>query len=429
MKLYSLIWKRTIASQMSNAKLERTTVDIEISTTDKKFVAKGEVILFDGFLKVYFESTDDEDAEEKRGMLPPLKKGQTLPLIKVDATERFTQPPPRYNEASLVKKLEELGIGRPSTYAPIISTIQKREYVIKDDGEGTPRDFQIITLKKNQIKETKKTEKTGQTKGKLIPTDIGTVVTKFLMEYFNNIMDYNFTARVEKQFDEIAMGQKDWNKMIDDFYNPFHKTVEKTIEKSEKFSGERLIGQDPKTGKNMYAKIGRYGPIVQIGDTESEEKPKFAALKKGQTLENITLDDALDLFKLPRTIGTYEGEDLVVSTGRFGPYVRHKSRFYSLGKDNDPLSIEAPKAIDIIEKKRKLDKEKTIKVFEDDESVKVLNGRWGPYISINKNNYKIPKDVDPKSLTLKDCMKIAEAAGKNETKGGKKTRKVSKAKK
>jgi DNA topoisomerase I len=225
------------------------------------------------------------------------------------------------------------------------------------------------------------------------------------------------------------MGQKDWNKMIDDFYNPFHKTVEKTIEKSEKFSGERLIGQDPKTGKNMYAKIGRYGPIVQIGDTESEEKPKFAALKKGQTLENITLDDALDLFKLPRTIGTYEGEDLVVSTGRFGPYVRHKSRFYSLGKDNDPLSIEAPKAIEIIEKKRKLDKEKTIKVFEDDESVKVLNGRWGPYISINKNNYKIPKDVDPKSLTLKDCMKIAEAAGKNETKGGKKTRKVSKAKK
>jgi DNA topoisomerase I len=428
-KLYSLIWKRTIASQMSNAKLERTTVDIEISTTDKKFVAKGEVILFDGFLKVYFESTDDEDAEEKRGMLPPLKKGQTLPLIKIDATERFTQPPPRYNEASLVKKLEELGIGRPSTYAPIISTIQKREYVIKDDGEGTPRDFQIITLKNNQIKETKKTEKTGQTKGKLIPTDIGTVVTKFLMKYFNNIMDYNFTARVEKQFDEIAMGQKDWNKMIDDFYNPFHKTVENTIEKSEKFSGERLIGKDPKTGKNIYAKIGRYGPIVQIGDTESEEKPKFAALKKGQTLENITLDDALDLFKLPRTIGTYEGEDLVVSTGRFGPYVRHKSKFYSLGKDNDPLSIEAPKAIEIIEKKRKLDKEKTIKTFEEDDSVKVLNGRWGPYISINKNNYKIPKDVDPKSLTLKDCMKIAEAAGKNETKGGKKTRKVSKAKK
>ncbi len=427
-KLYSLIWKRTIASQMSNAKLERTTVDIEVTTSPYTFVAKGEVILFDGFLKVYLESTDDEDAEEKRGMLPPLKKGQNLPLLQIDATERFTQPPPRYNEASLVKKLEELGIGRPSTYAPIISTIQKREYVIKNEADGTVRNYEVITLKNGQIKEAKKSEKTGQAKGKLIPTDIGIVVTKFLMQYFINIMDYNFTAKVEKQFDEIAMGQKVWNKMIDDFYHPFHKDVEKTIEKSEKFSGERLVGKDPQSGKNVFTKIGRFGPIVQIGDTESEEKPKFAALKKGQTLDSITMEEALELFKLPRKIGDYEGDEMVVSTGRFGPYIRHKSKFYSLGKDNDPMSIEQEKAIEIIEKKRKSDREKTIKSFDEDESVKVLHGRWGPYISINKNNYKIPKSIDPETLTLNDCLKIAEASDKGEPKGAKKTRKTTRAK-
>lgn len=415
-KLYSLIWKRTIASQMSNAQLERTTVNIAISTRPDFFQAKGEVILFDGFLKVYLESTDDDDAEEKRGMLPLLTAGQKLPLIQMDATERFTQPPARYNEAALVKKLEELGIGRPSTYAPIISTVQKREYIIKGEDDGISRDFKIFTLKTGKIKESVKSEKAGQTKGKLVPTDIGIVVTKFLMQYFINIMDYNFTATVEKQFDEIALGQTVWNKMIDEFYGPFHKHVENTIEKSEKFSGERLIGKDPESGKNIYSKIGRFGPIVQIGDTESEEKPKFAALKKGQTLENISLADALDLFKLPRIAGTYEGEELVVSTGRFGPYVRHKSKFYSLGKGHDPLSLDDVTAIEIIEKKRKADSEKTIQTFDEDESLQVLNGRWGPYISFQKSNYKIPKNVDPKLLTFEDCQKIITSAGGSESK-------------
>lgn len=429
-KLYSLIWKRTIASQMSNALLERTTVNIAISTRPDMFQAKGEVILFDGFLKVYLESTDDEDAEEKRGMLPQLIAGQKLPLIQMDATERFTQPPARYNEATLVKKLEELGIGRPSTYAPIISTVQKREYVFKGDDDGITRDFKTFTLKSGRIKESVKSEKTGQNKGKLVPTDIGIVVTKFLMQYFLNIMDYNFTAKVEKQFDEIALGQKVWNKMIDEFYGPFHKHVENTIEKSEKFSGERLIGKDPQSGKNIFSKIGRFGPIVQIGDTESEEKPKFAALKKGQTLENLTLEEALDLFKLPRVAGAYEGEELVVSTGRFGPYVRHKSKFYSLGKGHDPLSLDESTAIEIIEKKRKADSEKTIKTFDEDESLQVLNGRWGPYISFQKTNYKIPKSVDPKSLTFEDCQKIIAAADKSETKpAAKKPRTAAKSKK
>ncbi len=429
-KLYSLIWKRTISSQMSNAQLERTTVNIAVSTVPDYFQAKGEVILFDGFLKVYLESTDDEDSEEKRGMLPPLKSGQKLPLIQMDATERFTQPPARYNEATLVKKLEELGIGRPSTYAPIISTVQKREYVFRDDGDGTSRSYKIFSLVGGKIKESHKSEKTGQTKGKLVPTDIGIVTTKFLLQHFKNIMDYQFTATVEKEFDEIAMGQKVWNKMIDEFYRPFHHHVENTIETSEKFSGERLIGVDPQSGKNMYAKIGRFGPIVQIGETESDEKPRFAALKKGQTLDNITLEDALDLFKLPRTIGTYEGAEMVASTGRFGPYVRHSSKFYSLGKAHDPLSIDAATAIELIEKKRKLDSEKTISVFAEEPELLVLNGRWGPYISFEKKNYKIPKNTDAKALTLEDCRWIiAETDKTNPAPAVKTTRKTSKAKK
>lgn len=409
-KLYNLIWKRTIASQMSNARLERTVVNISVSTTGDFLISRGEVILFDGFLKVYLESTDDEDAEEKRGTLPPLTIGQILPLLHMEATERFTQPPPRYNEASLVKKLEELGIGRPSTYAPIISTIQKRDYVFKGDSEGIERSYKIFTLKNNKIKESSKTEKTGQTKGKLVPTDVGIIVTKFLMQHFRNIMDYQFTARVEKEFDEIAMGKKIWNQMIDEFYKPFHKDVEITTTQTEKFSGERFIGVDPATGKNVYAKIGKYGPIIQIGDTESEEKPRFAAMKKGQTLENITLEEALDLFKLPRVIGTFENEEMVASVGRYGPYIRHKSKFYALGKDFDPLTIDEKTAIEIIETKRKEESEKIIRTFEEEPSLQILNGRWGPYIRYNNQNFKIPKNLDVATITLEDCRKIIGSA-------------------
>jgi len=427
-KLYNLIWKRTIASQMSNAKLEKTTVNINVSTTPEEFIARGEVLLFDGFLRVYLESTDDDDKEEKRGVLPALTMGQKLPLIKMDATERFTQPPARYNEASLVKKLEELGIGRPSTYAPIISTIQKREYVVREDKDGNDRNFVVITLKNNKLTETVKTEKTGQIKGKLSPTDIGTIVNKFLMQHFTSIIDYHFTAKVEKEFDEIAMGQKVWNKMIDGFYVPFHKTVENTIEKSEKFSGEKLIGLDPASGKNVFVKIGRFGPIVQIGDTESEEKPKFAALKKGQSLDNITLEEALELFSFPRTIGTFEDSEMIVSIGRFGPYVRHKSMFYSIAKAIDPLTIDEAKAIVIIEEKRKKDSEKLIRSFEQNEDVKVLNGRWGPYIAVGKLNFKIPKGTAPEKLTLEDCLKIVAAADKKEEKAAP-AKRVAKAKK
>jgi DNA topoisomerase-1 len=415
-KLYSLIWKRTIASQMSNAKLERTLVSINISTTKEKFSAKGEVLLFDGFLKVYLESTDDENPEEAAGVLPPLSNGQDLPLNKIDAIERFTQPPSRFTEASLVKKLEELGIGRPSTYAPIISTIQKREYVEKGEGEGTPRNFEVLTLKDEKINSTRKTEKTGQLKGKLVPTDIGNVVNKFLMQHFVNIMDYNFTAKVEKEFDEIALGQKQWNAMIDKFYQPFHKTVEDTIENSEKFSGEILLGQEPESGKNVFAKIGRFGPMIQIGDTESDEKPRFASLRKGQSLDSISLDDALELFKFPRTIGQYENEDMTVAIGRFGPYVKHKSKFVSLGKADDPMTVDAERAIELIEEKRKKDRERTIKVFAEDENTKVLNGRWGPYIAVGKTNYKIPKGTEAASLTWEEVKTIIEESDKKSPK-------------
>lgn len=415
-KLYNLIWKRTIASQMSNAKLERTLVNIDISTTKEKLSAKGEVLLFDGFLKVYLESTDDENPEEAAGVLPPLTKGQQLPLILMNATERFTQPPPRFTEASLVKKLEELGIGRPSTYAPIISTIQKREYVAKGEKDGTPRSFEVMTLKNGNISSDKKSEKTGQLKGKLVPTDIGNVVNKFLMQNFINIMDYNFTARVEKEFDEIAEGQKEWKSMIKSFYKPFHKTVEDTIEHSEKFSGETLLGQEPATGKNVFAKIGRFGPMIQIGDTESEEKPRFASLRKGQSLETITLEEALELFKFPRSVGEYEGKEMTVAIGRFGPYVKHDSKFVSLGKEDDPMTVDADRAIELIEEKRKKDRERTIKVFEEDENVKILKGRWGPYIAVGKTNYKIPKGKEPSELSFDEVKKIMEESDKKSPK-------------
>jgi len=416
-RLYELIWKRTIASQMAEAQMEKTNVDIHVSNASEKFVARGEVIKFDGFLKVYLESTDDDDTETQKGMLPPVKEGDNLQRQEITATERFTQPPPRYAEASLVKKMEELGIGRPSTYAPTISTIQKREYVVKEDRQGEGRKYNFMKLQNGNVEAKVLTEKTRFEKAKLFPTDIGTVVNNFLVEYFDNVLDYNFTARVEKEFDEIAEGQKVWNDMIKDFYGPFHSKVEDTLVKSKKQSGERLLGTDPESGRNVYAKIGRYGAIVQIGESnaDEEEKPKFAGMKQGQSIETISLEEALEMFKLPRTLGEYEDEELTVAIGRFGPYVRHANKFYSLAKTDDPMTIEADRAIELIVEKRQKDKEKTIKVFDEDKTVQVLNGRYGAYIKKGKSNYRIPKGTEAKELTLEDCNKIIESADKKKT--------------
>lgn len=405
-RLYELIWKRTIASQMSDAKLEKTNVTIDVSTAKKDFVAKGEVVKFDGFLKVYLESKDDDNSEEMAGVLPPVKKGDLLDRLEVRGEERFSQHPPRYTEASLVRKMEELGIGRPSTYAPTISTIQKREYVVKEDRDGLNRSYHCIILKEDEIIDELKSEKTGFEKSKLFPTDIGTLVNKFLVQYFDNILDYNFTASVEKDFDEIADGNKVWNEMIREFYGPFHAQIEDTLEKAKKFSGEKLLGVDPASGRNIFVKIGRYGALAQMGETDTEEKPKFAGLKKGQSIETITLEEVLELFKFPRQLGLYEEEEMSVAIGRFGPYVLHNKKFYSLGKEDDPVDVTAERAIEIIEEKRKKEIENTIKVFEKD--VKVLKGRFGPYISIKKKNFKIPKGVNPEDLTLEECLKIAD---------------------
>lgn len=405
-RLYDLIWKRTIASQMSDAVLEKTNITIGISNTREKFVAKGEVIKFDGFLKVYMESRDEEDNEDKEGMLPPLVSGEKLTLEEMAAQQKFTQQPSRYTEASLVKKLEELGIGRPSTYAPTISTIQKRGYVMKEDRSGYSRDYDLIRLKEGKITEEVKSENTGYEKGKLFPTDIGSLVNSFLIQYFENILDYNFTATVEEEFDEIAQGNLVWNAMIGEFYYPFHAQIEKTLENSKKVSGEKLLGRDPQTGENVSVRIGRYGPMAQIGNSESTTKPRFASLQKGQSIETITLETALDLFKLPRNVGSYESADMMVSVGRFGPYIKHQSEFYSLAKDDDPLTVTIERAIEIIEEKRKKEHQKTIKTFTGDVSIKILNGRYGPYISYNKRNYKIPKGSNPAELTLEDCTKI-----------------------
>ena len=416
-RLYEMIWKRTIASQMSDAQLEKTTATINISTTDDKLVAEGEVLKFDGFLKVYFESTDEEEEEAQSGMLPPLKVGEKLNLQEITATERFTHHPPRYTEASLVKKLEELGIGRPSTYAPTISTIQKRGYIVKEERQGTERTYNVLTLSDSNIRKETRSEITGAEKNKLFPTDIGMVVNDFLVEHFKNILDYNFTAKVEKEFDEIAEGQIVWNKMIDIFYKNFHKTVEVTLENSERASGERKLGIDPLSKKPVYARIGRFGPLVQLGDSDGEEKPKYASLRADQRLEQITLQEALELFKLPREVGNYEDADMSVNIGRFGPYIKHKSAFYSLKKEDDPFTIEKDRAIELIEAKRKADREKVIKTFEANKEVQILNGRWGPYICIGKNNYKIPKDKDPSVLSLEDCLSIAAEAPVTKSKG------------
>ena len=408
-RLYELIWKRTIASQMADAQLERTNVNIGISSSDKKFTATGEVILFDGFLKVYMESYDDDRAEDKMSVLPPIEVGMNLDLEKMEAQQRYTRHPLRYTEASLVKKMEELGIGRPSTYAPTISTIQKREYVTRGDIPGVTQTFNVITLKNNKITEKTGKENYGAEKGKLLPTDIGVLVNRFLLQYFENIIDYNFTANVEKEFDQISEGQRAWNKMIKDFYGVFHKQVVSTTENSGKFSGEKLLGVDPATGKNVYVKVGRFGPVAQIGDTESEEKPRFAGLRKDQSIDSITLEEVLKLFEFPRILGQFEDKEVSVSVGRFGPYVKHNNTFYSLAKTDNPATIDIERAIEIIGEKRQKDVENTILTYENDPEMKVLNGRFGPYVSYKKKNYRIAKDVDPKSLTYDDCLKLVEA--------------------
>ena len=405
-RLYSLIWKRAIASQMSEAKLEKTVVKIASTKADDRFMASGEVIKFDGFLKVYIEGTDDENGEQE-GVLPEVKKGDKLQLVEMRGRERFTKHLPRYTEASLVKKMEELGIGRPSTYAPTISTIQKREYVVKESRPPIQKEIGLFTLKDGAIKSETLKENMNSEKAKLFPTDIGTLVNEFLVQFFEDIMEYSFTANVEKEFDDIAEGKKVWNQMIKDFYGPFHTKVETTQEKSGKFSGERLLGVDPESGKNVFVKVGRYGPLAQIGDTESEEKPKFAGLRKGQSLQTITLEEALKLFDFPRNMGTYEDKDVSVAIGRFGPYVKHDGKFVSIKKEDDPASISLERCIELIEAKRKADKEKTISIF-DDGNVQVLNGRYGAFLKIGKQNFKIPKDRKADELTLEDCIKISE---------------------
>jgi DNA topoisomerase-1 len=424
-RLYELIWKRAIASQMSEAQFEKTVAKISISTRKEELVANGEVMKFDGFLKVYLESSDEEEdnqtADGENAILPPLTKGQVLDLQELTATERFSRPPARYTEASLVKKLEELGIGRPSTYAPTISTIQNRGYVVKEEREGRQRNFRVLTLKGGNITKDTRVENTGAERGKLFPTDIGAVVNDFLVQHFNGIVDFNFTAGVEKQFDEIAQGLQDWTKMIRTFYDPFHKDVQNTIETADKATGERELGMHPESGKKVSVRIGRYGPFVQVGDNptdESEEKPLYASLRTGQSIETISLEEALELFKLPKVLGEYEGKVMKVAIGRFGPYISHNSAFVSVPKEIDPLDVTEEQAIELIEAKRKKDAEKLIKAFPEDETVKVLNGRWGPYIEFGKLNVKIPKDItDPTTLTYEQCKALADAMPKDAKKG------------
>ena len=429
-KLYELIRKRTIACQMADAELERTTISVGVSGQTERFVAVGEVISFEGFLQVYMESNDDDvEKEQENGLLPPVKLHEVLSLKDIVATERFTQRPPRYTEASLVRRLEELGIGRPSTYAPTIQTIQNREYVVKGDKEGTERTYTVVSLSKGKIKETEKTEIVGADRNKLMPTDIGTVVNDFLMEYFPDVLDYNFTASVEKEFDSVADGELVWTKAIDKFYKIFHPIVEATAAvKTEHKVGERQLGVDPKSGNPVFVKIGRYGPVVQIGvshaDDKEAPKPQFASLMKGQSIDTITLEEALKLFDLPRTVGEYEGKVMVAAVGRFGPFIRHDGKFVSIPKDLNPLTITAEEAIALIEGKREKDEQRFIKKFEEDPEMEILKGRFGPYISYQKANYRIPKTVtDPATLTLEDCKKIIAEAGEKPASAKKTTRK------
>ena len=462
-RLYELIWKRTIASQMSDAQTEKTVITIPISNRPEKFTVSGEVILFHGFLKVYIESKDEED-EEVKGWLPTLAVGEQVKATEVVATQKFSQPPVRYTEASLVKKLEELGIGRPSTFAPTISTILKREYVVKETRPGSERDYIQLKLKNGNVQESLKKEKYGFEKDKIFPTDIGIVVNDYLQDNFDEIMDYGFTANVEKEFDEIAEGKMKWQEMINQFYGDFHQSIENAITYSTKASGERLLGADPKTNANVYAKLGKYGPMVQIGENYEDEKPRYARMKKNQSIENITLEEALDLFKLPKTLGEYEGDPLVIGIGRFGPYVKYHNNFVSIPKNEEPADISYERALELIEQKKKGDEEHAPRLlgeingkevfvaagrygpylkyddknitlekgtvvsemtlekakgivegsatrnvlvdFKEDANMKVMNGRYGAYVTDGTNNYKIPKTMLPENLTYEDCLEI-----------------------
>lgn len=407
--LYELIWKRTIASQMADAELEKTTITIELDNSSETFVATGEVLVFDGFLKVYMESKDDEEEDSSLNMLPAFKSGEKLEYKRIDCTERFTQRPARYTEASLVRKLEELGIGRPSTYAPTISTIQNREYVEKTDREGVKRNYNSLVLENGIITEQVNEEVYGAEKSKLFPTDIGAVVNDYLVENFKSIIDYNFTAQVEKDLDKIAEGQEKWESIINEFYKDFHKTIEdSSSKKTERKAGERLLGNDPKTGKPVYVKIGRFGVVAQMGDATDNDKPTFASLKTNQSLETITLEEALELFKLPRVLGELEGKEVKVAVGRFGPYIAYNGAFCSLPKTYDPLSVTLAEAEELLKAKQEAEANKVVKTFAEDASMQLLNGRYGVYLCKDKTNYKLPKDCTPEALTYEDCVKIIE---------------------
>jgi DNA topoisomerase-1 len=407
-RLYELIWKRTIASQMADAEIEKTTVSIVAPKIDGEFNVSGEMVKFDGFLKVYRETRDDDAAESQESQgLPEFKKGQSLEFSQISAYERFTQHPQRFNEAALVHKMEELGIGRPSTYAPTIGTIQQREYVLREDIEGSKRECDMLRLENGSIKEQTVTEVYGSEKSKLVPTDIGMVVNDFLIEYFPDIMNYNFTAQVEKEFDDIAEGDKQWKNVISTFYDKFNPSVNNAMSiKNEHKVGERILGTDPISGKPVSVKIGRYGPIVQIGSAEDEDKPRFAQMKKGQTIETITLDEALELFRLPRTLGEFEGNPVSVGTGRFGPYIRHDKFYVSLSGVADPLTITLEEAVKMIQDKRDAESKKVLKSFPGNQDLEVMNGRYGAYIAYQGSNYKIPKSADPTTLTEDECMDI-----------------------
>ena len=410
-RLYTLIWKRTLASQMADAEIEKTTVEITPSTRTEHFMASGEVIKFDGFLKVYIEGQDDVADDGQNGMLPQMSVGDSLDATEITATERFTQQPPRYTEASLVKKMEELGIGRPSTYAPTISTIQQREYVEKGEKPGTERSYEVITLKDGKLAYDTRTETYGSEKGKLIPTDIGTVVNDFLVDYFPNVIDYNFTANVEERFDEIAEGKLKWHGVMDDFYKDFHPEIDKAMNmRLEHKVGERILGVHPQTGKPVSVKIGRFGPLVQVGDGDGDEKPQFASLQKGQSVATITLDEALKLFDFPRVLGDYEDKEVSVAIGRFGPYIKHDGKFVSIPKDIAPAAVTLDEAIMLINDKRESESKKTIKTFDEEPEMLILNGRYGPYISYKKSNFKLPKSVtDPAALTLEQALEIVNS--------------------